>query len=86
MFAFLFLTLGILGFLYAQKINVFFLFLVAIVLLLLGNLSQGDFDISFLQPFYLKGRQYYTDALNITDSSVWLRDFSKNIQQFQMHT
>lgn len=85
-FAFLFLTLGILGFLYAQKINVFFLFLVAIVLVLLGNLSQGDFDISFLQPFYLKGRQYYTDALNITDSSVWLRDFSKNLQQFQMHT
>jgi len=85
-FAFLFLTLGILGFLYAQEINVFFLFLVAIVLVLLGNLSQGDFDISFLQPFYLKGRQYYTDALNITDSSVWLRDFSKNLQQFQMHT
>jgi len=85
-FAFLFLTAGILTFQYAKRLNVYLLCLAAVVLVLLGNLSQGDFDIAFLQPFYLKGRQYYTDALNITDGSIWLRDFAKNLEQFQMHT
>ncbi len=85
-FAFLFLLSGILAFRYSEKLNVYLLFLVAIVLVVLGNLSQGDFDIAFLQPFYLKGRQYYADAINITDGSIWLRDFSKNLEQFQMHT
>ncbi len=85
-FAFLFLTLGILAFRYSEKLNIYLLFLMAILLVVLGNLSQGNFDIAFLQPFYLKGRQYYTDALAITDGQVWLRDFSKNLEQFQMHT
>lgn len=85
-FAFLFLIAGILAFRYSEKLNVILLFVIAIVLVLLGNLSQGNFDIAFLQPFYLKGRQYYTDALAITNGQVWLRDFSKNLEQFQMHT
>ena len=85
-FAFLFLISGILAFKYAEKLNVFLLFLVAVLLLLLGNLSQGNFDIAFLQPFYLKGRQYYTDAVAITDGTIWLRDFSKNLEYFQLHT
>jgi len=85
-FAFLFLLSGIFAFKYADKLNFYLLFLIAIVLVLLGNLSQGNFDISFLQPFYLKGRQYYADAINITDGQIWLRDFSKNLEQFQMHT
>lgn len=85
-FAFLFLISGILAFKYAEKLNVFLLFLVAVLLVLLGNLSQGNFDIAFLQPFYLKGRQYYTDAVAITDGTIWLRDFSKNLEHFQLHT
>lgn len=85
-FAFLFLISGILAFQYSEKLNVYLLFLVAIVLVVLGNLSQGDFDTAFLQPFYLKGRQYYTDAIHITDGSIWLRDFTKNLEHFQMHT
>ncbi|GGG47844.1 hypothetical protein [Epilithonimonas arachidiradicis] len=85
-FAFLFLIVGIFAFQYSEKLNVYLLFLIAIVLVILGNLSQGNFDIAFLQPFYLKGRQYYTDALNITDGQIWLRDFAKNLEQFQMHT
>jgi len=85
-FAFLFLLSGILAFQYSEKLNVYLLFLVAIVLVVLGNLSQGDFDTAFLQPFYLKGRQYYTDAIHITDGSIWLRDFTKNLEHFQMHT
>ncbi|MPT30724.1 MAG: hypothetical protein E2600_03465 [Chryseobacterium sp.] len=85
-FAFLFLLSGIFAFKYADKLNFYLLFLIAIVLVLLGNLSQGNFDISFLQPFYLKGRQYYADAINITDGQIWLRDFSKNLEQLQMHT
>ncbi|PZU86545.1 MAG: hypothetical protein DI529_08560 [Chryseobacterium sp.] len=85
-FAFLFLVSGIFAFKYAEKLNVYLLFLIAIILVLLGNLSQGDFDIAFLQPFYLKGRQYYADAINITDGQIWLRDFSKNLEHFQMHT
>jgi len=85
-FAFLFLIAGIFAFMYSEKLNVVLLFVIAIVLVLLGNLSQGNFDIAFLQPFYLKGRQYYTDALAITDGQIWLRDFSKNLEHFQMHT
>ncbi|WP_034671614.1 hypothetical protein [Epilithonimonas caeni] len=85
-FAFLFLVSGIFAFKYAEKLNVYLLFFIAIVLVLLGNLSQGDFDIAFLRPFYFKGRQYYADAINITDGQIWLRDFSKNLEQFQMHT
>ncbi|UQB67615.1 hypothetical protein [Epilithonimonas zeae] len=85
-FAFLFLLTGIFTFRYSEKLNIYLLFLFTIVLVVLGNLSQGDFDIAFLQPFYLKGRQYYTDALAITDGQIWLRDFSKNLEHFQMHT
>lgn len=85
-FAFLFLISGILAFQYSEKLNVYLLFLIAIALVVLGNLSQGDFDTAFLQPFYLKGRQYYSDAININDGSIWLRDFSKNLEHFQMHT
>jgi len=86
MFAFLFLLSGIFAFRYSQKLNVYLLFLIAVVLVVLGNLSQGDFDTAFLQPFYLKGRQYYADAINITDGSIWLRDFTKNLEHFQLHT
>jgi hypothetical protein len=85
-FAFLFLLSGIFAFRYSEKLNVYLLFVVAVVLVVLGNLSQGDFDTAFLQPFYLKGRQYYADAINITDGSIWLRDFTKNIEHFQLHT
>lgn len=86
MFAFLFLLSGIFAFRYSEKLNVYLLFLMAVVLVVLGNLSQGDFDTAFLQPFYLKGRQYYADAINITDGSIWLRDFTKNLEHFQLHT
>lgn len=85
-FAFLFLIIGIFAFQYSEKLNVCLLFLIAIALVVLGNLSQGDFDTAFLQPFYLKGRQYYADAVNITDGAVWLRDFTKNLEHFQLHT
>lgn len=85
-FAFLFLFAGIFAFQYSKKLNVYLLFLVAIALVVLGNLSQGNFDIAFLQPFYLKGRQYYADAIHITDGAIWLRDFTKNLEHFQLHT
>ena len=52
-FAFLFLLTGIFAFRYSEKLNVYLLFLVAIILVLFGNLSQGNFDTAFLQPFYL---------------------------------
>ena len=86
MFAFLFLFSGVFAFRFADKMNVYLLFLIAVILVLLGNLSQGNFDIAFLQPFYLKGRQYYADAINIADGQIWLRDFSGNLEKFQMHT
>lgn len=85
-FAFVFLFAGIFAFQYSEKLNVYLLFLVAIALVVLGNLSQGNFDIAFLQPFYLKGRQYYADAIQITDGAIWLRDFTKNLEHFQLHT
>ena len=85
-FAFLFLLTGIFAFRYSEKLNVYLLFLTAIILVVFGNLSQGNFDIAFLQPFYLKGRQYYADAINITNGTIWLRDFTRNLEHFQLHT
>ena len=84
--AFAFLITGILAFRYADRLNVYLLFAVAVVFVILGNLSQGNFDIAFLQPFYLKGRQYYSDAVHITDGAIWLRDFTRNLEHFQLHT
>ena len=86
LFAFLFLFFGILIFRNVERLSIFFVILSAIALIILGNLSQGNFDVAFLQPFYLKGRQYYTDALQINDAGLWLKDFSKNLDHFQLHT
>ncbi|MDO5614629.1 MAG: hypothetical protein Q4G16_00440 [Cruoricaptor ignavus] len=49
-------------------------------------MAQGNLDIAFEQPFYLKGRQYYTDAVAIQNPLEWLRTFTANQGSFQMHT
>ncbi|WP_267402980.1 MULTISPECIES: hypothetical protein [unclassified Chryseobacterium] len=86
LFCLLFLGTGLLAFLHYEKLNFFWIFLICVVLIILGNMGQGNVDIAFLQPFYYKGRQYYTDALNITDWQLWIQNFNKNLESFQLHT
>lgn len=86
LFCLLFLGTGLLAYSYYQKLNFFAIYLVCILLVVLGNMGQGNFDIAFLQSFYLKGRQYYTDAVNITDWKLWLMNFNDNLEMFQLHT
>lgn len=86
LFGFLFLGVGLLAYTAHQKLNFFWLYILCILLVVLGNLAQGNIDIAFLQPFYFKGRQYYADAINITDWQIWLKDFNQNLESFQLHT
>lgn len=85
-FATAFLVCGIFSLKFLDKMNVFVLTIFCFFLVVLGNLSQGSFSIGFMEPIYLKGRQYYTDAIAITNGDLWLKDFSKNIETFQLHT
>ena len=81
-----FLISGFFALKFLDKMSVFTLIVVCFFLVVLGNLSQGSFSIGFLEPIYLKGRQYYTDAIAISNGDLWLRDFSKNLESFQLHT
>lgn len=86
LFAFLFLFIGIYALNNIHNFNLFYLFVFCFFLILVGNLAQGNLDIAFMQPFYLKGRQYYSDAVQIQNWQVWLRDFNNNLETFQLHT
>lgn len=84
--AFAFLFLGFYAFKNSTKLPTTAILGLCVLLVLAGNLSQGNLDIAFEQPFYLKGRQYYTDALPIKNPLQWLRDFTQNQDTFQLHT
>jgi hypothetical protein len=86
LFASLFFLMGIFSYKYLNNFSFLMLFFVCILLVLVGNLSQGNFDIAFMQPFYLKGRQYYEDAVRIRSASLWLQNFTDHQSNFQMHT
>lgn len=86
LFCLLFLGTACLAYCYHQKLSFFVVFLICILLIVFGNMGQGNIDIAFLQPFYYKGRQYYTDAVNITDWKLWILNFNSNLESFQLHT
>lgn len=85
-FCLLFLGVGLLAYNNYRKLSFFAIFLLCILLVFLGNMGQGSIDVAFLQPFYYKGRQYYADAIMITDWQIWLKNFNKNLESFQLHT
>jgi len=60
--------------------------LVGLVLIILGNLGQGNMDTAFLKPFYDTGIQYYHDALKITSWQEWLESFNINQSTFFDHS
>jgi hypothetical protein len=60
--------------------------LLGFILIVLGNLTQGNIDAAFYEPFYGHGGQYYHDAIQITDWRQWLRDFNANQMQLQNHS
>ncbi|ANF52476.1 hypothetical protein A0O34_18990 [Chryseobacterium glaciei] len=86
LFCLLFLGTGLLAYQYHPKLNFFVIYMICALLIVFGNMGQGNVDIAFLQPFYLKGRQYYADAINITDWKLWMLNFNHNLESFQMHT
>jgi hypothetical protein len=49
---------------------------VGLALVLVGNLAQGDVDAALFAPLHHGGKQYYHDALWISDAAAWLRDFN----------
>lgn len=86
LFCLLFLGTGLLAYSYHQRLNFFVIYIICTLLIVFGNMGQGNIDIAFLQPFYYKGRQYYTDAINITDWKLWILNFNHNLESFQLHT
>ncbi|SFH93470.1 hypothetical protein [Halpernia frigidisoli] len=84
--AFLFLFIGFFALKNSRNLNVFVVMFLCFLLILTGNLAQGNLDIAFMQPFYLKGRQYYTDAIHIQNWQIWLRNFNNDLETFQLHT
>lgn len=86
LFALLFLFFGV--YIYRKSENLSFTKIIfsCIALVLFGNLAQGNLDVAFEQPFYLKGRQYYHDAINIKDGYEWLRTFTIHQDSYQLHT
>lgn len=85
-FGVIFLILGTFSYHYINYLPRWLFFLLCLLLVIIGNMMQGNIDIAFLQPFYLKGRQYYADAILIQDWITWLKDFSYNQDSFQLHT
>ncbi|MCC2591335.1 hypothetical protein [Chryseobacterium sp. MFBS3-17] len=59
---------------------------ISVLLVIFGNMAQGNLDIAMEQPFYLKGRQYYHDAVHVLHPAQFLETFNANQDQFQMHT
>lgn len=86
LFGFIFLLLGFYALKNSKNLSVFYIFLYSFCLILAGNMTQGNADIAFMQPFYFKGRQYYADAVQIADWKSWLRFFNDNLEHFQLHT
>ena len=83
---FVFLFLGFCAFKNSSKFPVPVILSFCFLLVLLGNLAQGNLDIAFEQPFYLKGLQYYSDAIKLTDPLEFLRTFTEKQDEYLMHT
>ncbi|MEC5395533.1 hypothetical protein [Bergeyella sp. RCAD1439] len=86
LFGVAFLALGLWAFKWYGRWNFYVLFAVALLLVFLGNMGQGNIDEALLKPFYYKGRQYYADAVQITDWRLWLKEFNGRLDEFQLHT
>lgn len=70
----------------AARLNGFHVWLAGLLLIVLGNLGQGDWDTAFYQPFYKGGIQYYHDAIRISSWSGWLELFNSAQLSLLPHT
>jgi hypothetical protein len=75
-YAVLFVVLLLLALKFVARMGAFSVWLAALVLIVLGNLSQGSVEVAFYKPFIEEGHQYYSEALKIGDGSEWLRSFN----------
>lgn len=85
-YAALFLIVFFLAIKNVSRFNLVQVWLIGLVLVVLGNLSQGSVDAAFYKPFYGHGGQYYHDAIQVTDWQQWLGDFNANQTQLQNHS
>lgn len=72
----LFLALLFAALRFVERMGALSLWVVGLLLIVFGNLSQGGVDVAFYQPFIKGGHQYYNEALQIGNWSAWLRSFN----------
>ena len=70
----------------APKFSQYQVWCIGFLLIILGNLGQGDWDSSFNKPFYAGGSQYYSDAIKISSWSGWLASFNADQRTLLMHS
>ncbi len=69
----------------AERLGGSGLWLVALALLLLGNLGQGGFAAGFLDPLLAGDLQYAADAAAIADWRAWLAGFNESQPTLGVH-
>ncbi len=69
-----------------RSLNEWVLLIGCCMLIVCGNLMQGDFDAAFLKPFYATNTQYYADAVNVANWRDWLAAFNANQSSLALHS
>ncbi|MCD6577032.1 MAG: hypothetical protein J7K66_03345 [Anaerolineaceae bacterium] len=70
---------------FAPKLTMTQVWLIGLLLIILGNLGQGNWDSGFQKPLYESGIQYYHDAIKITSWPEWLKSFNVNQPSLLTH-
>ncbi len=84
-YAALFLIVLILALRFRARLGLFQVWVVGLLLIVLGNLTQGGIDAAFYRPFYASDMQLYHDALTITEWRSWLGEFNANQPELLVH-
>ena len=82
----IFLCIGYYSFYNASKFNAFSCYIFCTLLILFGNLGQGNIHLAMVESFYIKGYEYYSDAILINDWKYWLDHFNENQPNLLIHT
>ncbi len=85
-YLFFFLIILFFAIKWSSLLNVYQIWAIGLILILLGNLGQSNWDSAILKPFYVTGIQYYDDAIKITSWSEWLALFNANQSELFVHS
>jgi hypothetical protein len=69
----------------AIRFGVLEAWVIGLVLILVGNLIQGNVDLAFRQPLIAGHFQYYDDALKINSWVAWLANFNADQTHLTLH-